>query len=228
MDNGIINYTLTYSKATNNAIHTCPGCAAGTTAPALTATTKANICPTTTVNLSTITATNKPVGTVLTWHTAATPTAANKVVDSTTVVAGPTYYAAFFDPSFNCFTTVSTTVTTTSVACCAVATVGGTTATSATLPVCTTVNTGIITLTGQTGSIVKWQTSTNGGTSWTDITNTTTTYNFLNAANNQQYRAVINSGAGCLDANSGATTVTATAGACGSDCVLPKLTVTHH
>ena len=226
-DNGIINYTSTYSKAIDSTIKTCPACAVGTTAPALTATTATNSCPTTTVNLSTITATNKPTGTVLTWHTAATPTATNKVTDSTAVASGATYYAAFFDPAFNCFTTVSTAVTTTTTLCCNVATVGGTTATTTTLPVCATVNQGTITLSGQTGTVTRWEASTDGGTSWLPITNTTATLNFTNAANNQQYRAVINNGGACLDANSAATTVTATAGACGADCVLPKLTVTH-
>ena len=72
-------------------IAACSFCVAGSTAPILTAATKSNTCPAITVDLSTITATNKPSGTVLTWHTAATPTAANKVADSTAVTTVGTY-----------------------------------------------------------------------------------------------------------------------------------------
>jgi hypothetical protein len=76
---------------------------------------------------------------------------------------------------------------------------------------CSPTNSGTINLTGQTGSVIKWQTSTNGGTTWTDIANTTTSYSFTNALNNQQYRAVVNNGASCLDAFSSVTTITVSA-----------------
>jgi hypothetical protein len=92
--------------------------------------------------------------------------------------------------------------------------VGGTTSYSGISPLCAKINSGTITLTSYTGAIVKWQTSTNSGTSWTDILNTTTTQDFNNALNNQQFRAVINNGTSCIDANSGATTLSATAVAC--------------
>ena len=207
VDNGTINYTSTYSQAIDSLVKACPHCSVGTSAPTLSATTITNSCPTTTVNLGTITATNKPVGTVLTWHTAPTPSTANKVADSTAAATGATYYAAFYDPAFDCYTTVSTAVTATATACCATPTVGGTTA-STTPSVCGATNSGTITLSGQTGSVVKWQTSINAGSSWTDIANTTTSYSFANAVDAQQYRAVVNSGAGCLDANSSATTIT--------------------
>jgi Bacterial Ig domain len=207
VDNGIINYTSTYSKATDNAIKACPSCAAGNTAPALTGTTVTNSCPITTTNLSALTATNKPAGTVLTWHTAATPTLLNKVVDSTAVATGVTYYAAFFDPAFECFTSVSTAVTATTTVCCAVATVGGTSA-AAVSAFCGATNSGTITLSGQTGAVLKWQTSIDAGGSWTDIVSMATSYNFTNALDAQQYRAVLNSGSGCTDQNSSATTIT--------------------
>ena len=206
LDNGTINYTSTYSQALDSLVKACPHCIAGTSAPTLSATTITNSCPTTTVNLGTITATNQPVGTVLTWHTAATPTTANKVADSTAVATGATYYAAFYDPAFDCYTTVSTVVTATTTVCCANATVGGTTAAN-TSTFCGTPNSGTITLSGQTGTVLKWQTSINGGTSWVDSLVTTTSLTFNNAVDAQQYRAVVNSGAGCLDANSDATTI---------------------
>ena len=92
--------------------------------------------------------------------------------------------------------------------------VGGTTSYSGISPLCNKINNGTITLSGYTGAIVKWQTSITGGTTWTDILNTTTTHNFYNALNNQQYRAIVNNGTSCLDANSVATTISATAAAC--------------
>jgi hypothetical protein len=112
---------------------------------------------------------------------------------------------------------------------CPTPSVGGTTAfTGGT--VCNTANSGVITLTGKTGNVVKWQTSTNGGTSWTDIANTTTTLNFTftNAVNNQQYRAVVNNSGACVDANSTATAISTSTAACSAACDVPKPVVTGH
>jgi alpha-tubulin suppressor-like RCC1 family protein len=118
-------------------------------------------------------------------------------------------------------------ITVTDVPECPIASVGGTTAfTGGT--VCNTANSGVITLTGKTGNVVKWQTSTNGGTSWTDIANVTTTLAFTNAANSQQYRAVVNNSGSCVDANSAATTITTSAAACSAGCDVPKPIVTGH
>lgn len=55
-------------------------------------------------------------------------------------------------------------------------------------------NTTTFTLSGQTGSVVKWQQSTNDGASWTDITNTLTTYTATNVSVSTLYRAVVQSG----------------------------------
>ena len=55
-------------------------CSAGTTAPTLSTTTKSNTCPASTVDLSTITASNLPSGTSLTWHSGTPATTANKGV----------------------------------------------------------------------------------------------------------------------------------------------------
>ncbi|WP_170069472.1 Ig-like domain-containing protein [Spirosoma pollinicola] len=101
---------------------------------------------------------------------------------------------------------------------CAFPAVGGT-ATYAGGAICPTNNAGTITLTGQTGGVVKWQTSTDGGTTWVDLPNSATNkyYTFYNAVNNQQYRAVLNTGgAGCPDAYSNPATITTSAGACTS------------
>jgi hypothetical protein len=97
-------------------------CTAGTTAPTLSAITKANTCPVATVDLTTITATNTPAGATLTWHTGTPATTANKVTG--TAVAAGTYYAAFFDATGNCYSGTAgagtTAVTATVGTCCPV------------------------------------------------------------------------------------------------------------
>lgn len=84
-------------------------------------------------------------------------------------------------------------------------TVGGTTAGSGTR--CSGSNSGNITLSGHTGSILNWEFSTNGGVSWTPIANTTTTQPYLNLTQTTIYRAVIQSGS-CASANSSSSTIT--------------------
>jgi hypothetical protein len=108
--------TITSSAGSGTCSITIPisPCAAGTTAPALTVTTKSNTCPATTINLSTITATNLPAGAILQWHTATPVSAANKVPDSSNVAAG-TYYAVFYDVANNCYSNISGTTGTTTV-----------------------------------------------------------------------------------------------------------------
>jgi hypothetical protein len=96
---------------------------------------------------------------------------------------------------------------------CAVATVGGTAA-YAGGTLCSTSNIGTAMLTGNTGNIVRWETSTNSGSTWTPIVNMNTYHNFANAANGQQYRAVVNNGVGCLDANSAVATIATSATNC--------------
>ncbi|HWZ14481.1 MAG TPA: PKD domain-containing protein [Mucilaginibacter sp.] len=69
---------------------------------------------------------------------------------------------------------------------------GGTTSGSA--AVCGGNNSGNITLSGQTGNIIRWESSTDNGTTWTPIANTSTTQQYLNLATTTQYQAVIQSG----------------------------------
>ena len=116
IDNGVLNYTSTYSKALNNSIHTCPSCVAGTVAPALSSTTKVGVCPSTTIDLTSITASNLPAGTLLTWHTGSSASGANKVANPSAVASG-TYYASFFDSANNCYS--PTTLVTATAASCA-------------------------------------------------------------------------------------------------------------
>lgn len=58
---------------------------------------------------------------------------------------------------------------------------------------CSTGGSGSITLSGHTGLITMWQSSTNGGFSWTNISNTTPTLNY-NVTATTLFRAVIQSG----------------------------------
>ncbi|MET3886003.1 HYR domain-containing protein [Niastella sp. OAS944] len=78
--------------------------------------------------------------------------------------------------------------------------------------VCTGTNSGTVTLSGQAGTITKWQFSTDGGGSWTDIVNTTTSQSYNNLTQSTQYRAVIT---GCTTVNSGAATITVTPASAG-------------
>ena len=57
-----------------------------------------------------------------------------------------------------------------------------------------TTNSGTLTLSSYTGSIVKWQKSTNDGVTWTDITNTTSSYSYTNITSNTLFRAQLQSG----------------------------------
>jgi hypothetical protein len=101
---------------------------------------------------------------------------------------------------------------------CPIPTVGGSTATALTLPICSILNTGSVTLSGHTGKILRWETSTNSGGTWTPIADTTATHRFLNAANNQEYRAVLNNGGTCVNQTSSSTTITTSPVDCCNSC----------
>jgi len=78
---------------------------------------------------------------------------------------------------------------------------------SGTDTVCRGSNSGTLSLTGYNGNIVKWQSSTNGGSSWTTISNTSAFYNYSNLTTTTNYRAVIQS-ASCPTTNSSETIIT--------------------
>jgi hypothetical protein len=82
--------------------------------------------------------------------------------------------------------------------------VGGSVAAGAT--VCSGSNSGTLTLSGQTGAVVKWQRSINGGTTWIDIANTTTSQGYSNLTQTTMFRAVVQSGV-CSPANSSPVTI---------------------
>lgn len=83
--------------------------------------------------------------------------------------------------------------------------VGGSVSGAAT--VCGTSNSGTLTLSGHTGAIVRWESSTdNFVTAGIPISNTTTTLNYSNLSITTSYRAVIQSGS-CASANSTTATI---------------------
>jgi hypothetical protein len=67
--------------------------------------------------------------------------------------------------------------------------------------VCASSNSTLLTLSGHTGSITRWESSTDGGTTWTNIANTNNTYTATNLNTTTQFRAVIQNGV-CAPANS--------------------------
>ena len=83
--------------------------------------------------------------------------------------------------------------------------VGGIIAASAS--VCITANSGNLTLSGQTGNVLNWESSTDGGTTWLQISNTTTTQSYSNLLDTTQYRAKVQS-ASCTPAFSNTVTLT--------------------
>lgn len=58
----------------------------------------------------------------------------------------------------------------------------------------TATNSGTLTLSGYTGTIVKWQRSTNSGVTWSDIVNTAATYSYTNQTDATLFRAQLTSG----------------------------------
>jgi len=60
--------------------------------------------------------------------------------------------------------------------------------------VCATSNVGTLTLSGYTGTITGWLTSTNNGASWTPVSNTTAVQNYLNLTQTTWYQVIVQSG----------------------------------
>lgn len=83
--------------------------------------------------------------------------------------------------------------------------VGGTTASATS--VCSGTNSGTLTLSGNTGNVVQWESSIDGGITWTPIANTTTSQNYNNLTQTTMYQAIVQSGV-CPSATSGNVTIT--------------------
>ena len=57
---------------------------------------------------------------------------------------------------------------------------------------------GTLNLTGNTGNVLNWQFSTTGGSTWTTITNTTTSLSYSNITQNTLYWAIVQNSSFCL------------------------------
>ncbi|CAN5735621.1 hypothetical protein BH10BAC3_BH10BAC3_31100 [soil metagenome] len=107
--------------------------------------------------------------------------------------------------SNTCTAAILSAAATLSVNSCVTPTVGG--SVSGTTTVCSNVNSTSLNLSGQTGTILRWQSSTdNFSTSVSDINNTTSTLTATNLVATTSYRAVVQSGA-CAGANSNSATI---------------------
>ncbi len=60
--------------------------------------------------------------------------------------------------------------------------------------VCLAGNSGVLTLSGHTGNVARWEFSTDGGSTWINIPNTTTFQSYLNLVMTTRYRALVQSG----------------------------------
>jgi len=137
-------------------------------------------------------------GSVLSGGTAATSFTTPSISTTTS------YFAQARNTTTGCLSTSRTGV----IATVSVASVGGTIAGSASK--CANNAATLLTLSGYTGSIVKWQSSTSStfASAVTDIANTAATYTTpANLSATTYYRAVITSGV-CASVNSGTATIT--------------------
>ena len=73
--------------------------------------------------------------------------------------------------------------------------------------ICSGYTSGVLTLTGNTGSVIRWEKSVSPFSVWTAITNTTSSHTSVALTETTRFRAVVQSGV-CPEANSGFTTVT--------------------
>lgn len=59
---------------------------------------------------------------------------------------------------------------------------------------CDTINSGFVSLSGQSGSIVTWQYSVNGGSTWSNNGNTVSSQSYFNLKQSTCYRAIVKNG----------------------------------
>lgn len=73
--------------------------------------------------------------------------------------------------------------------------------------VCPGVNTGVLTISGQIGNILRWESSTDNFTTSTSIANTTPSLTYTNLGQTTQFRAIVQLGS-CATSTSSTTTIT--------------------
>ncbi len=98
-------------------------------------------------------------------------------------------------------------VTTTNPAILSIIVLSGGNLTPANVSACTTTNTTTLTLSGTVGNIIQWERSTDGGTTWTIIANTTPTLTVTNLTQTSLYRVLVQN-PGCTAVYSTTSTVT--------------------
>lgn len=155
-------------------------------------------------NSGTITLTGK-MGNVTGWESSTdgvtwTPISNTSTVQTYSNLTVTTYYHAIVKSGV-CSSTVSSTDTIT----VDVPSVGGTV--SASSNVCYGNNSGTLTLTGQTGNVIRWEYSIDGGINWNPIANTTTSYSYANITLTTTYRAIVQNGV-CSTTTSGTAVLT--------------------
>lgn len=67
---------------------------------------------------------------------------------------------------------------------------------------CSSTNSGFISVTGYSGSILYWESSTNGGATWNNVGNITPNQSYVNLTQSTCYRAVVKNGASPADTSS--------------------------
>jgi uncharacterized repeat protein (TIGR01451 family)/uncharacterized delta-60 repeat protein len=114
----VINSTIPFTTLTIHSV-CCSGwesnpcdlsniitCLAGNNAPTLSTNSITDACPATTINLTSITATNQPPNTTLTWHSSNIANGTSLVNNPSSALPG-TYYGAFYDAAHNCYSPIS-------------------------------------------------------------------------------------------------------------------------
>lgn len=185
----------------------------------LTSTAVTNVCGSTSTT-STVTLTGSaaslPVGNYVVTYNRSSPSATALTANLTVSTAGTgTFTAVGLTTvgsgtititkleSGSCSSTI--TVNNTATVTVSPATVGGTVNGGTTITSGST--SGLLTLSGHTGAVIKWQSSVSPFSTWTDIANTATTYTSGPLTVTTQFRAVVQSGI-CTAVNAEATTVT--------------------
>jgi len=108
-DDGIINYTSTYiTNALDSTISAiCFVCAAGDTAPTLSATTSSNTCHITTVDLDALHTGTIPTGIDLVWSTDNDASDGLSSTESSPTGTSGTYYAYYYEVAQDCYSPAS-------------------------------------------------------------------------------------------------------------------------
>jgi len=193
----VINYTCpTYNISSNAATNVC--ITSGTSIVTLTST--AALLP---IGVYTITYNrSSPAGTALTAPMTVASAGTGTFTASGLTTAGSSTITITALTSGSCVSTISANNTATVTV--SPATVGGSVTGGTTI--CSGSTSALLTLAGNIGTVVKWQSSVSPFSTWADIPNTTTTYTSGALTQTTQFRAVVQSGI-CVTADSNFTTV---------------------